>query len=254
MIAAQTVSGSHGAAGLEGIAVACRNVTKTYHSRATDTLALRGVNLEVRMGELMLLVGPSGCGKTTLISIIAGILDHDGGDCIVFDRDYRAMRGRERIAWRGANIGFVFQSFNLIPTLTTTENVAIPLLLNHVPGRAAYARAAEALITVGLQEKLRKLPAELSGGQQQRVAIARAMVHEPRLIVCDEPTSALDHETGHHIMELLRQKTLGPDRSLLIVTHDARIFEFADRIARMDDGRIESIEQNTSYRHAETQK
>jgi putative ABC transport system ATP-binding protein len=135
-------------------------------------------------------------------------------------------------------LGFVFQAFNLLPTLTAAENVSIPLLLNGVRRTEAIKRAREMLDRVGLGDRTRSLPAQMSGGQQQRVAIARALIHSPRLIVCDEPTSALDHETGHKVMELLRNVALGEGRALVIVTHDARIFEFADRIARMDDGRI----------------
>ncbi len=224
-----------------GTAVTCRGVTKTYGSGDTEVLALRGVDIEVQNGELLMLVGPSGCGKTTLISIIAGILNHDAGDCVVFGHDLQHLRQRDRIRFRGKNIGFVFQSFNLIPTLTSAENVAVPLLLNGVARREAMKRAADVLERVGLKEKIRVYPAQLSGGQQQRVAIARALVHNPRLIVCDEPTSALDHETGHRVMELMRSVAVGPDRALIIVTHDSRIFEFADRIARMDDGRIEKV-------------
>jgi putative ABC transport system ATP-binding protein len=204
---------------------------------------LRGIDLEVREGELMMLVGPSGCGKTTLISVVAGILDHDGGDCALFGRHFNEMDPVERARYRGRNVGFVFQAFNLIPALTAAENVAIPLMISGAPRREAVRKAEELLERVELGHKRRALPAHLSGGQQQRVAIARAMVHHPRLIVCDEPTSALDHETGHRVMELLRSVAMAEGRSLMIVTHDARIFEFADRIARMDDGRIEKIEE-----------
>lgn len=224
-----------------GEAVICRNLVKVYGSNGNKVVALRGVDLTMSTGELLMLVGPSGCGKTTLISVIAGILDHEEGDCIVFGRDFMKMRGGERTKWRGQNIGFVFQAFNLLPTLTAAENAAVPLFINGVPRREALERAEEALRRVGLADKMKSLPRQLSGGQQQRVAIARALVHSPKLIVCDEPTSALDHETGHKVMELLREVAVGPDRALLIVTHDQRIFQFADRIARMDDGRITDI-------------
>ncbi|MBI5772271.1 MAG: ABC transporter ATP-binding protein [Verrucomicrobia bacterium] len=205
--------------------------------------ALRGVNLEIHTGELMMLVGPSGCGKTTLISVIAGVLRRDGGDCSVFDNDYLEMAEVETTRFRGQNIGFVFQAFNLIPALTAAENVAAPLIINGVKRRSAVEQARELLVTVGFDDRMmRSLPQDLSGGQQQRVAIARAMAHNPRLIVCDEPTSALDSETGQMVMELMRRLALGKDRALLVVTHDTRIFGFADRIARMDDGRITRIE------------
>ena len=223
------------------IAVQCRGVRKTYGSGASAVTALRGVDLEVRAGELMMLVGPSGCGKTTLISVIAGILDQDDGECSVYGEDLRHMRQSDKTRYRGRNIGFVFQAFNLLPALTTVQNVSVPLLINGVSEHNALAKARHTLEKVGLGERTKSLPAQLSGGQQQRVAIARALVHDPKLIVCDEPTSSLDHETGHRVIELLRQVAVGEDRSLVIVTHDARIFSFADRIARMDDGHILSV-------------
>lgn len=210
-------------------------------------MALRGVDLNVRIGELLMLVGPSGCGKTTLISVIAGILDHDGGECLVFGKNIRAMGQTEKTRYRGINIGFVFQAFNLIPTLSVIENVAIPLFILGRSRAEALSRAKETLSLVGLKDKLYVLPSQLSGGQQQRVAIARALVHSPKLIVCDEPTSALDAETGRLVMEVLRQTALSKDRALIIVTHDNRIFNFADRIARMDDGRIVLVEAQVAH-------
>src|SRR4029453_10229081 len=149
---------------------------------------------------------------------------------------------------RGKTIGFVFQAFNLLPALTAAQNVAVPLLINGVSESKAQKTARERLAEVGLGDRTKSLPAQLSGGQQQRVAIARSLVHNPRLIVCDEPTSSLDHDTGHKVMELLREVAVGDDRSLIIVTHDSRIFEFADRIARMDDGRITKIVANGGLR------
>ena len=194
-----------------------------------------------------MLVGPSGCGKTTLISVIAGILDHDEGECLVFQQNVRAMGQTQKTRYRGANIGFVFQAYNLIPTLSVMENVAVPLLILGKNRAEAHSQAKEILVRVGLGDKLKVLPGELSGGQQQRVAIARALVHKPKLIVCDEPTSALDADTGRLVMEVLRQTALSADRSLIIVTHDNRIFNFADRIARMDDGRIVLIEPQVAH-------
>jgi putative ABC transport system ATP-binding protein len=229
------------------VAVHCRGVTKVYATGLTKVMALRGVDLDVRMGELLMLVGPSGCGKTTLISVVAGILDHDEGECLVFQQDLRAMGQTKKTRYRGRNVGFVFQSFNLLPTLTALENVSVPLLLLGLSRSDSQFRAEEILVHVGLSERLRALPAELSGGQQQRVAIARALVHRPRLIVCDEPTSALDAETGHKVMEVFRETGLSEDRALIIVTHDNRIFNFADRIARMEDGEIILVESQVAH-------
>lgn len=220
------------------LAVQCRSVTKIYGTGDTRVTALRGIDLEVHNGELLMLVGPSGCGKTTLISVIAAILDRDSGDCEVLGQDLNRMSHKERTRFRGTSIGFVFQSFNLLPALTAVENVAVPLLINGMSWENAETRARETLVEVDLGERLSSLPAQLSGGQQQRVAIARALVHNPKLIVCDEPTSNLDHETGRSVMNILRGVAKKPDRALVVVTHDARIFEFADRIAHMDDGRI----------------
>lgn len=226
------------------IALHCKGVTKTYGSGSTEVHALRGVDLEVRTSELMMLVGPSGSGKTTLISIIAGVLDRNGGECTVFGHDYQNMGHYEKTRYRGQNIGFVFQLFNLIPTLSAAENVAVPLIINGVKRSEAIDKACEILSRVGLGNRTYSPPTQLSGGQQQRVAIARAIVHNPKLIVCDEPTSALDHETGHKIMELLCEVAVGVGRALIVVTHDARIFEFADKIAKMDDGHIVSVENS----------
>jgi putative ABC transport system ATP-binding protein len=225
-----------------GVAVKCHNLKKTYGEGTAAVQALRQVDLEIRTGELLMLVGPSGCGKTTLISIIAGILDQSEGDCLVFDQDFKQMRVGDKTRYRGENIGFVFQAYNLIPALSAAENVAVPLLVHGARRGHAIGRGRESLQQIGFDERMMgSLPSALSGGQQQRVAIARAMVHNPRLIVCDEPTSALDHETGQHIMKLLREVALQEGRALVVVTHDARIFGFADRIAKMDDGRIEQL-------------
>jgi putative ABC transport system ATP-binding protein len=222
-------------------AVLCRGVMKTYDTGGDKVVALSGIDLEINKGELMMLVGPSGCGKTTLISVIAGILDQDSGSCVVFGEDLLHMRSGQKLKFRARNIGFVFQAFNLLPSLSAVENVSVPLLINGFKRQAAERQAAKVLEQVGLGARGKSLPSQLSGGQQQRVAIARALVHDPRLIVCDEPTSALDHETGHNVMELLKQVALHNDRALVIVTHDARIFGFADRIARMDDGHIDKV-------------
>lgn len=232
----------------QALAVLCQNVVKTYDTGSQKITALQGIDLEVHTGELMMLVGPSGCGKTTLISVIAGILDQDSGLCRVFGQDLLKLSSREKLKFRAENIGFVFQAYNLLPTLSAAENVSIPLIINGMKRREATRKATSVLEQVGLGSRAEALPAHLSGGQQQRVAIARALVHSPKLIVCDEPTSALDHETGHHVLELLKSVAVDSSRALVIVTHDARIFDFADRIAQMDDGKVVKV-QESSHAH-----
>jgi putative ABC transport system ATP-binding protein len=227
-----------------GIAVRCRELTKTYGEGDAEVHALRGVDLDIRRGELFMLVGPSGCGKTTLISIITAILDPDSGACEMFGVDALAMAETQRTRFRGESVGFVFQAFNLLPALTALENVSVPLLLNGMPRKHAEAKARGTLEAVGLGKRLDSLPPKLSGGQQQRVAIARALVHEPKLIVCDEPTSNLDHQAGAEMMTILRDVVRAPERALIVVTHDERIFGFADRIARMEDGRIIEVSES----------
>jgi len=225
-------------------AVICKGITKAFGEGPSRVEALRGVDLEHKHGELLMIVGPSGSGKTTLISIIAGILDPTEGDCTVLEHNIREFQKEALTQFRGEKIGFVFQAFNLIPMLTATENVAVPLLLNGVEYDEALVKAAELLKRYGLEDKLDRYPKDLSGGEQQRVAIARSCIHEPELIVCDEPTSSLDSETGAKVMELFRQEVLEKNRSLIIVTHDSRIFPFADRILKLDDGRV--VENSTN--------
>jgi len=222
----------------DSIAVRCRGLTKSYGEGSTRVAALRGIDLDVRRGELLMLVGPSGCGKTTLLSIIAALLDADSGECSVLGRSVVQLTGDAGVRFRGAAIGFIFQSFNLLPALTALDNVAVPLLLKGEPRPIAEQRAREMLKSVALGERINAYPAQLSGGQQQRVAIARALVHRPQLLLCDEPTSNLDHHTGEAMMTLLREVAQRHERALLVVTHDPRILPYADRIAYMDDGRI----------------
>jgi putative ABC transport system ATP-binding protein len=223
---------------LAGQGVTCRNLVKEYGSGTARVLALRGVNLEVVPGELTLLVGPSGCGKTTLISLIPGTLDPTSGDVSVLGVDLNRLSKRQKTAFRARNVGFVFQQFNLLPSLTAAEIVAVPLVINGYSKGRALARAGKVLTKVGLGDRLMSLPAQLSGGQQQRVAIARALVHEPHLLVCDEPTSAIDARTGQTIMELIRVMARQPGRVTVVVTHDARVFSFGDRIVTLEDGRV----------------
>jgi putative ABC transport system ATP-binding protein len=223
--------------------IVCTNVVKTYGSGNAEVHALRGVDLEIYPGEITMLVGPSGCGKTTLLSVIAGILRPTSGSVVALGTELTTLNSWRRTAFRRENVGFVFQQFNLLPALTATENASVPLVIQGYSKRAALARSNELLTKMGMGDRLHNLPGNLSGGQQQRVAIARALVHHPHLLVCDEPTSALDAKTGHTILDLLRSIAIEGDRAVIIVTHDSRIFEFADTLARMDDGHIVSTER-----------
>lgn len=220
------------------IAIRCHDIHKTYGSGENAVHALRGVSLSIPQGTLRLLMGPSGSGKTTLISIFSGILTPDSGECWVNGVNLGSLNDAEKTTFRGHNIGFVFQVFNLIPMLTIEENVSIPLLLQERPRKFALDRAKEVLAEMGMADKIGRLPTELSGGQQQRVAIARAIVHSPTLIVCDEPTSFLDHQTGNKIMEQLQELVRKKSVTIIVVTHDPRIVPFADEIAHLEDGVI----------------
>ena len=223
------------------VAIRVRGVTKEFGSGDSATRALRGVDLDVPYGELLMLVGPSGCGKTTLVSIVAGTLEPTAGAVQVLGHDLVAMSNGRKVRFRRDNVGFIFQSYNLLPSLTAVENAAVPLLIAGWRRGHALEAAADVLDALGLSDRLANLPTELSGGQQQRVAIARALVHEPRLLVCDEPTSALDAENGRITMELIQRIAVQPDRAVVVVTHDSRAYAFADRIAAMEDGRIVSV-------------
>ncbi len=224
-------------------AVHCSAIRKSFGSGETRTEVLRGIDFTASRGEMTFLVGPSGCGKTTLISIIAGLLTADEGHVSLFGEDLSALSPREQILFRRRNLGFVFQQYNLLPSLTAAENAAVPLLAAGMNRKTAVARASEMLDQLGLGHRVSAMPRVLSGGQQQRVALARALVHEPRLIVCDEPTAALDHKSGESVMNLLATSAVHPDRAVLVVTHDNRVFHFAHQIAHMDDGVITHVEQ-----------
>jgi putative ABC transport system ATP-binding protein len=222
-------------------AVECRAVEKNFGTGETRVQALRSIDLQVPFGELTMLIGPSGCGKTTLLSVIAGVLNATGGEVEVLGERIDSLSGNELVEFRRKNLGFVFQQFNLLPALTAAENAAIPLLAAGHARKPSVERAAALLEQLGMGDRAHAYPSQLSGGQQQRVAFARALVHEPRLLVCDEPTSALDAETGHQVMELLTAHAVRLDRATIVVTHDNRVFSFADRIARMEDGHITGI-------------
>ncbi|MEQ1794515.1 MAG: ABC transporter ATP-binding protein [Nitrospira sp.] len=226
-------------------AVSLRGIVKSFGTGDTKVTVLRGIDLDIYLGEMLLLVGESGGGKTTLLSAIAGILDIDEGDIDVLGVPLSDLPAGKRTTFRGQTMGFIYQQFNLLPALTAAENVAVPLLIQKISRSEALRRARVMLDRVGLGDRAEFLPKNLSGGQQQRVAIARALVNEPRLLICDEPTAALDGPNGQKIMELLREVGRAPDRCVVIVTHDSRIFQFGDRIAHLTDGRIVSIESTT---------
>ena len=222
-------------------AVRVRSVIKSFGSGDTKITVLKGIDLDVYLGELLLLVGESGGGKTTLLSVIAGILDIDEGGVDVLSIPLAKLPAGKRTRFRGQTMGFIYQQFNLLPTLTAAENVAVPLLIQGVARKEAVRRARAMLDRVGLGDRTEFLPKNLSGGQQQRVAIARALVNEPRLLICDEPTAALDGPNGQKIMEILREVGRAPDRCVIVVTHDSRVFHFGDRMAELTDGRIVGI-------------
>jgi putative ABC transport system ATP-binding protein len=229
-------------------AVVCTGVEKWFGAGDTRIQVLRQLDLRIKLGELAMLVGPSGCGKTTLISVITGLLDPTAGEIEVLGEHPQRLGTQDQILFRRENIGFVFQQFNLLPALTAAENVAVPLFVAGWNRKQAIEKAGELLNILNLGDRTRAFPSQLSGGQQQRVALARAVIHEPRLIVCDEPTSALDARSGMQVMELLAEVSVRPDRAVIVVTHDSRVFEFADTIAHMEDGRITRVEQSAGLR------
>jgi putative ABC transport system ATP-binding protein len=214
------------------------NVAKTYASGATAVRALEHIDFEVRAGELVLLEGPSGSGKTTLLSILGCILKPSSGRVTIRGREVSCLPEHDLPSVRLRHIGFVFQSFNLLPALSVRENVQMPLALKRVSSHEGRRRATDLLESVGLGSKLNALPSVLSGGEKQRVAIARAVVSNPDLLLADEPTAALDWSSGRTVMELLRNFGRQQGRAVVTVSHDPRLKEFADRIVRLEDGRV----------------
>ncbi|WP_291990433.1 ABC transporter ATP-binding protein [Luteitalea sp.] len=217
-------------------AIAVRRVVKSYGAGETAVHALRGVDLDVHAGEVLLMMGPSGSGKTTLLSIMGGILQATGGSVAIAGREIVGLPERALPEVRLRHIGFVFQGFNLFPALTAAENVAIALDLRGIRGREADRRALAALDAVGLADRAHHRPGDLSGGQKQRVAIARALVGEPDIVLADEPTAALDHTSGERVLDLLRRVATEQRRAVVLVTHDPRTLPYADRIVHIEDG------------------
>jgi len=219
-------------------AIQATGLSKSFGEGEAVTVAVRDATFEACYGEILFIVGPSGSGKTTLLSMISGILRPTAGEVTVKGAGLWQMSADELAEFRLNTIGFVFQDFHLFPRLTTAENVAIPLVLRHQDWDASVAKGVQALAIVGLENRAQLPPVKLSGGEQQRVAIARALVGDPELLILDEPTASLDGDTGRMILQFVREHVLNPHRCILIVTHDARIFEFADRVMHMEDGRI----------------
>lgn len=222
----------------EASAIRVEHVVKDFPMGDGHLRVLHDIDLDIRSGELTYLVGESGSGKTTLISIIAGILYPTEGSVSVFGTDIYRLTDTALVNFRLRTIGFIFQQYNLIPSISAAANAAVPLIASGVPRKEAIERARELLHQLNIGDQCDKLPRQLSGGQQQRVAIGRALIHSPRLVVCDEPTAALDARSGRRVMDLLREVALATDRAVVVVTHDNRIFDLADRILAMEDGRI----------------
>jgi putative ABC transport system ATP-binding protein len=229
-------------------AIAASNLYKTFTIGQRQTPILRDVSLEVARGESVFLVGPSGSGKTTLLSILGCILTADEGDLQVLGRAVSSMRRQESTAFRRQNLGFIFQTFNLFPTLSALDNVCLAVSLRGVALRQATARAAELLGQVGLGSRARLRPAQLSTGECQRVAVARALAGNPSILFADEPTASLDAENGQAVMQLLARLVRERNSSLVVVTHDSRIFSYADRVLRLEDGCL--VDEWTSTRNA----
>jgi putative ABC transport system ATP-binding protein len=219
-------------------AVSCQTICKDFGDGAVRRRVLDSITLSISAGEMTLLVGPSGCGKTTLISIMAGVLTPSEGEVELYGTALYRLHPEDRVLFRLQNIGFIFQQFNLLPTLTAAENAGLPLAAAGLSRRAATRQGAAMLERLDMSALADRLPASLSGGQQQRVAIARALVHRPRLVVCDEPTSALDAQAGRNVMQVLRDVAVQAGRAVIVVTHDERVYRFGNRVLELEDGRI----------------
>jgi putative ABC transport system ATP-binding protein len=227
-------------------AVKADGLVKWFGESEARTYAVQGVSLEAYFGEMLYIEGPSGSGKTTLLSLISGILRPNFGSVIVEDKDIWNMTSDQIADFRLNKVGFVFQDYHLFPRLTTVENVAIPLILKRRDWNESINEAMEYLDIVGIKDRAQLPPVKLSGGEQQRVAIARAIASSPDILIFDEPTASLDGDTGRRIVEFVKDNILNGNRCIIIVTHDSRIFEYADRIMKMEDGRITDIEKGES--------
>jgi ABC-type lipoprotein export system ATPase subunit len=230
--------------------IEAHGVHKTYRSGRLEVHALRGVDFDVEPGEMVAVMGPSGCGKTTLLNCLSGLDEFDSGEVHIEGADLRQMDDRRRTDYRSRRMGFIFQTFNLLPVLTAVENVELPLLVGGVRPAEARRRSVAALERVGLGERIHHRPAELSGGQRQRVSIARALVNAPALVWADEPTGNLDSKTTADVMGLIQQLNTDQQQTFVIVTHDADIGALCNRIVRMNDGEIIDQGQRQAPREA----
>jgi putative ABC transport system ATP-binding protein len=219
-------------------AVAIRNLSKIYRQGEINVTALNDVSLDIRAGEFLALMGPSGSGKSTLLHIIAGIDRPTNGQCVVQGIDLTRLNESELAGWRNQNIGFVFQTFNLIPVLTAFENVELPLLLTRLSGRERRRQVLTALELVGLADRARHLPKQLSGGQEQRVAIARALVTDPSLVVADEPTGNLDSQSAQDVLSILQALSRSAAKTVIMVTHDPKAAAFGSRSIHLEKGEL----------------
>lgn len=218
--------------------IQARQVHKTFQTGKIEVHALRGVDLAVSPGEMVAIMGPSGCGKTTLLNCLSGLDDFDAGEVAIEGVNLRTMNDRARTAYRAQRMGFIFQTFNLLPVITAVENVELPLLVSGVRPAEARRRADAALAQVGLADRSHHRPAELSGGQRQRVTIARALVNQPAIVWADEPTGNLDSKTANDVLALMQQLNRAAGQTFVIVTHDAAIGAACNRVVRMQDGLI----------------
>ncbi len=224
----------------KAVTIAAQQIEMIFQSGSQRFVALKGIDIKIPKGTIQLLMGPSGSGKTTLLSILAGILTPTSGSVHLLDKEITRMSKRELSRFRRNHIGFIFQGFNLFPALTAAENVELALNIKGIRGKIARQQSVELLALVGLAEKANNLPKNLSGGQKQRVAIARALAGSPELIMADEPTAALDSHTGQAVIELLCHLAKEGGATVVIVTHDPRIKDFADRIAYLEDGILQN--------------
>jgi len=227
---------------MPNVAISAKGLNRWFGEGEAKTTALRDVNLEAEFGEMVYIVGPSGSGKTTLLSVLSGILKPNSGTVSVEGIDIWSLDADRLADFRLNKIGFVFQDFHLFPRLNTAENVAIPLILRKKDWEESILEAAKYLDIVGLKGRADLPPVKLSGGEQQRVAIARAMIGQPDILIMDEPTASLDGDTGQSILKFVHENILNAKRCIVVVTHDSRIYEYASRILKMEDGRLTGTE------------